>query len=544
MRRGLIAASVVAVLALVLPAPGLAVQYTFGSTDSTISTVIDSLTIGLKGVNTTMTSPKAGTLVKVEGYMDGKGKTTGSETARVVVYNLDASGNPTTFIGVSSEVSIAAGAAAGWKTFTFPSSVSIPAGKVGFGYWAGTGTTDLARPYYDTLSQSCSLRYNSNAYSSTGNPSNPFNASGTVSCGSKSRPWAIRVTADDGLPNLVDRVGINTPNVSTEGWNLLWGQTILADDGIHLFRDTAGPLNIWSSSGATPNWQYVDKLITFVKNVNGGKLLPTMHGSNPWQHPSCVPQTGGHGYDCPPDPAYYTEWGNEVVAVIAHLIANGVAVPEIEIWNEPWCCGFWQPRSNVNAYYNLVKTVLPIVWASYPNMRILVAAAYWEEGTNSCEATPCPEWARPLFQADTTHVLNDPRVILYQHNYMQNLSPQTDRALGWDWTRYRDVRSIAQGFGKTDPHFEITEMGWEADDGYCAFGCVTLTQQSQYTTDAMKIAFEDACACVDKIFPFTEYRGSNTGNTGLGWGYDYHRADGTARPVAGAVKSYINANIP
>src|SRR5207237_667238 len=32
-------------------------------------------------------------------------------------------------------------------------------------------------------------------YSSTGNPSNPF---GTASCGSQNKPWAIRVTADDG----------------------------------------------------------------------------------------------------------------------------------------------------------------------------------------------------------------------------------------------------------------------------------------------------------------------------------------------------------
>ena len=87
-------------------------------------------------------------------------------------------------------------------------------------------------------------------------------------------------------------------------------------------------------------------------------------------------------------------------------------------------------------------------------------------------------------------------------------------------------------------------MGWETNDGYCAFGCVTLAQQSQYTTDAMKIAFEDPCACVDQIFPFQEYRGSNSGNLGLGWGYNYHRADGTARQVAGDVKTYINANIP
>src|SRR5205085_6849676 len=103
-----------------------------------------------------MVSPRAGTLVKVEGYLDGKGKTSGSETARIVVYNLDASGNPTGFLGVSSEVTIAAGTAKAWKTLTFPTTVSIPAGKVGFGYCAGAGTGDLVGPYSDTLQKICS----------------------------------------------------------------------------------------------------------------------------------------------------------------------------------------------------------------------------------------------------------------------------------------------------------------------------------------------------------------------------------------------------
>ena len=468
-------------------------------------------------------------ITKLTGYVSGGNVGGGPQHVRAVVY-ADNGGVPGARLAVSNEVNVAQNQAAGWVDFPLPASVSISAGPIWMGYIGSS--PNIGIPKYDGTG--VAVRYNTDTYSD--GASDPF---GTSTAGVVAT-YSLYATGDP--PPLSERVGINTPNVATEGWDLFWGQTVLNDDGIHLFRDSAGPLNIWATQGGNPNWQYVDTLISFVKNVSGGELLPIMHGSNPWQHPSCTPGPGGHGYNCPPDPAYYTEWANEVVAVVDHLVANGVAVPEIQIWNEPYCCGFWQPQSNVAAYLNLVKAVLPIVWAAYPNMKVLVSANYWEEGS-TCEANPCPQWAGPLFAADTIHALNDPRVILDVHDYMQNLSPQTDRSIGWDWTRYLDIRSIAQSYGKTSPHFEITEMGWEANDGYCQY-CVTPAQQSQYTTDALKIAFEDACACVDRIFPFEEYRGSNTGNTGRGWGYNYHLAGGTARPVAGAVKSYINANIP
>lgn len=195
MRKWLIAAVVAS--ALTLTGAAAAALYTFGSTDSTISATKDSLDANELGVSI-LTSPKAGTLNtatggKVEGYFDGLGKTTGSEKVRMVIYTIDANNNPTTRLGVSAEQVISAGAAAGWRSFSFPSAISIPAGKIGVGYWAG-GTTQLIRPSYDTAAGTIKYRQGV-TYSSTANPPSPF---GTASTGSQGKPWAIRVTADDG----------------------------------------------------------------------------------------------------------------------------------------------------------------------------------------------------------------------------------------------------------------------------------------------------------------------------------------------------------
>jgi hypothetical protein len=192
----------VAVLALAGTAD--AALFTFGSTDSTISAQKDTLLLNFKGVNV-MTSPKAGTLTKVEGYFDGLGAGSGSEKVRAIVYSIDASNNPTTFLGVSGEIVVNAGAAAGWRTFTFPGSISIPAGKIGIGYWSGGATVNLIRPSYDV--NAGTIKYNTGqTYSSTGNPSNPF---GSATTGSQGKPWVIRVTADDGVaPPTYPKYGI------------------------------------------------------------------------------------------------------------------------------------------------------------------------------------------------------------------------------------------------------------------------------------------------------------------------------------------------
>jgi hypothetical protein len=159
--------------ALALAGAAGAALFTFGSTDSTISATKDSLDLKELGVSI-LTSPKAGTLNtasggKVEGWFDGLGKASGSEKVRMVIYSVDASNNPTSLLGVSAEQTINAGAAAGWHLFSFPSTISIPAGKIGVGYWAGGTTANLIRPSYDTSAGTIKYRLNI-TYSSTANP--------------------------------------------------------------------------------------------------------------------------------------------------------------------------------------------------------------------------------------------------------------------------------------------------------------------------------------------------------------------------------------
>jgi hypothetical protein len=56
------------------------------------------------------------------------------------------------------------------------------------------------------------------------------------------------------------------------------------------------------------------------------------------------------------------------------------------------------------------------------------------------------------------------------------------------------------------------------------------------------LALTDPCACVARVFIFSDYRGSDS--RGKSTGYNMHRIDGSPRPVASAVKSYIQAGRP
>jgi PKD repeat protein/glucose/arabinose dehydrogenase len=144
---------------------------TFGTT--TPGTSVDTATANYK-VASRYTAPSAGTVSKVTGYISGLGAASGSQPVRAVIY-ADSGGNPGALLGVSNQVSIAAGQAWGWVDFTFPSAVSVTAGTVWIGYIAGT-TSDLTQLRYDPLTND--MRYNANTYSS--GASNPFGTPATV----------------------------------------------------------------------------------------------------------------------------------------------------------------------------------------------------------------------------------------------------------------------------------------------------------------------------------------------------------------------------
>jgi hypothetical protein len=339
-------------------------------------------------------------------------------------------------------------------------------------------------------------------------------------------------------PALVDRVGVNVPELAATGVPLTYGRTIQADDGIRLFRVNLDPAHVFPTS-RRPRWASVDRTIRFVKHVEGGRLLPVIGNSPAWQHPRCRVSPA---YKCPPDRAHFKEWAREVRRIVHHMVASGVPVSEIEYWNEPYCCGFWLPRSNAAAYVALLRTLAQTLWAVYPKLNIAVSANYWEEGA-TCSARPCPQWFRHVLAADRHGLLNDPRIVFTIHAYVLARDPSQTLATGWSFNRYLLARDQAVKHGKVDPQFEITEFGWEANTGRVAFNDgVTEQQQAAYTTLAAHIALTDPCACVVRVFIFADYRGGDSrGNTTA---YNMHRIDGTPRPVASAVKAYIQAGTP
>jgi hypothetical protein len=432
-----------AVVALSFTGTASAVTYTFGSTDSTISTLIDNLGAGIKGVNL-MTSPKAGTITKVEGYMDGKGAASGSEKVRIVVYDVDASNNPTNFRGVSSELTINAGVAAGWKTFTFPSSVTVPAGKVGIGYWAG-GTNNLARPYYDTSSSTCVLKYNNNAYSSTGSPSNPF---GSANCGSQNRPWAIRVTADDGVPPTV--YDTPEPRYGVSPGYLINNRTSAMQDfeidqavrtGVKLYR-----LDYLAHSAA----EVAKNQAVISKAQARGLEVDLVMGGN--EHSGWSVSAATYGQECS---AAATRYHNTIRYYEVLNEPNGS-------WNGPWNATTYV--SYLQACYNAVKAVdsRNIVLLGGIAPAATTAPVTWVQQLYSAGA-------KPYFDRMNVHLYGDPAQTatwsIWQQTFGPNVSP--------------NIVSVMAANGDSAKKIVSTEGGEQVGSTSCSGGC-TEQQQADF----------------------------------------------------------------
>jgi PKD repeat protein len=155
----------------VTPAGGTS---TFGTT--TPGTLNDEAGTNYKEVSK-FSAPAAGSVVKVTGYVSGGGAASGSQKVRAILY-ADSGGNPGTLLGVSNEVTITGGQAAGWVDFTFSTPVSIQAGTIWMGYIADV-PNNLTLLRYSTVTND--LRYNVDGGGYADGPSNPFGASTTLS---------------------------------------------------------------------------------------------------------------------------------------------------------------------------------------------------------------------------------------------------------------------------------------------------------------------------------------------------------------------------
>ena len=140
---------------------------TFGIT--TPGTKVDSAAANNKEV-TKYTSPQAGTVTKLTGYISGLGSTSGSQAVRAIVY-ADSGGVPGALLGVSNPVTINAGRPWGWVAFTFPTAVSVSAGPVWMGYIANT-KNDLMQMRFEQIAGV--MRFNKNSGGYAAGPTNPF----------------------------------------------------------------------------------------------------------------------------------------------------------------------------------------------------------------------------------------------------------------------------------------------------------------------------------------------------------------------------------
>ncbi len=118
---------------------------------------------GFIAVSGSYTLAAAASTTELVGYLRGG---TTAQPARGVIYADNGSGAPGSFVAASQQVTVAAGAAAGWVSFPFASSVSLPAGRYWLGYWFG-GSGILIVSYESVAG---SGRYVDASYSAAGNP--------------------------------------------------------------------------------------------------------------------------------------------------------------------------------------------------------------------------------------------------------------------------------------------------------------------------------------------------------------------------------------
>ena len=171
---------------------------TFG--DTTVYTSVDTAGQNLK--EAARYTAVVGNVSKLTGYVSGLGVRSGSQKIRGIIY-ADNGGSPGALLGVSNEVTIAAGRAWGWVDFSFATPINVSAGAIWMGY-IGSGTGDLTQMRY--LSQAGAVRWNVDAGGYADGPSNPFGTATssnkhyslyatyttTAALRSDSRLWAAR----------------------------------------------------------------------------------------------------------------------------------------------------------------------------------------------------------------------------------------------------------------------------------------------------------------------------------------------------------------
>lgn len=267
---------------------------------------------------------------------------------------------------------------------------------------------------------------------------------------------------------------------------------------------------------------------------NGLTILPQLN-YNYWSDIG----GGGDGHNGVP-PQYASTWAKrEVDLVYGAVKAAGAPTPEaLEVYNEPWNCGFWRNPSDLTArasnYLDLIKATATYAWQQpgWSNVKILVSA---DTVDSACGGN---SWRSPLLSADTTGFLSKPLIHPTVHPYAESRSPDETNVAGnhcaWDFTRYdcayNDFKNHASNFGVTaTPTVWATEYGWSTK-------VVSESTQASYTT--LAIGKMQSSGIVEKSYAWLYASDSYYTNNGEDW----LNSSNNCKLVCSAVQTYINTH--
>ena len=192
---------------------GLAIPAVAQATDGTLgTTTVGALTVSGGANYLDVSGPYnlavSGTVSKLTAYVASTGA--GASNLRGVIY-ADSSGEPGALVGVTSEITIADGQAAGWVDLPLGVPAAVSPGSYWIGFWIGG---NMGVYSYDSVAGS--ERFTPDPYSSGGSPNDPFGPAGS-SIGLYSVYATYTPTVTDTTPPTI--TGSRTPAANANGWN-------------------------------------------------------------------------------------------------------------------------------------------------------------------------------------------------------------------------------------------------------------------------------------------------------------------------------------
>ncbi|GLW33454.1 hypothetical protein Areg01_63920 [Actinoplanes regularis] len=268
------------------------------------------------------------------------------------------------------------------------------------------------------------------------------------------------------------------------------------------------------------------------------QVLPTISYTPPWARTS-----GCDDLRCSPkNTKEFTKFASEA----AHRYAP-MGVHAWEIWNEPNIL-FWRPAPNPAAYTKLLKASSTAIREIDPSAVIIMGglASNKTRGTSKIAEYEFLDSVLKLGAADYVDA-----VAFHPYTYPYLPSDETDFRTGWEkiHSGKESLQKVLERNGAQRLHIWITETGAPTGGpGKAANGGVDLAQhgithvtekrQATIAVDTMTTAAADPL--IDAVFWYS-HRDLSTNKEERTNFFGLRRADGTAKPAFGALRSAIQS---